>query len=178
MTKNNALLGASIVAMAIVITVGAMGSAALAVPAPQETQTFRATAQRTGAVGPSGQTTVLISISRWSSDEERNELATVLVDQGSNALADALNKQEEVGFIRFPALQTQFPSVRLRYAREFRQGDERIIILGTDRALGWVESGTSVIPPSRNSTISSSVSSSPASHRTRPLFSLMISLAR
>ena len=138
MTRDHALLGASIGVMAIVITVGAMGSAALAVPAPQEEQTFRANAQYSGA-GPSGQTTVIISISRWSSDEERNELATVLVEEGSNALADALNDQEEVGFIRFPGMQTRFPSVRLRYAREFRQGDQRVIILGTDRALGWVE---------------------------------------
>ncbi len=138
MTRDNALLGASIVAMAIMITAGAMGSAAPAVPAPQEQENFRATTQYSGA-GPSGQTTVLISISRWSSEEERNELSAVLVEQGSNALADALNEQEEVGFIRFPSQRTRFPSVRRRYAREFRQGDQRVIILATDRALGWVE---------------------------------------
>ena len=138
MTRHNALLGASIVGMAIVITVGVMGSAALAVVAPQEEETFRATAQHVGT-GPSGQTSVIISIRRWSSDEDRTGLAAVLVEEGSNALADALNKQEEVGFIRFPQVQTRFPSVRLCYAREFRQGDQRVIILATDRALGWVE---------------------------------------
>ena len=47
--------------------------------------------------------------------------------------------QEDVGFIRFPQVQTRFPSVRLRYAREFRQGDQRVIILATDRTIGWVE---------------------------------------
>lgn len=106
--------------------------------AAQERETFRATAQALGT-GPSGQTGVIITISRWSTDEERNALATVLAEEGSNALADALNKQDETGFIRFPQVQAQYPSVRLRYARQFPNGDGRTIILATDRALGWAE---------------------------------------
>ena len=106
--------------------------------AHQERETFRATAQAIGT-GVNGQTTVGISISRWSSDDERNALATVLADQGSNALADALAKQEETGFIRFPQVPSRYPSVRLRYARAFPNGDGRTIILATDRPIGWAE---------------------------------------
>lgn len=107
-------------------------------PAVQDPETFRATAQHVGT-GPSGQAGAVIQISRWSTDDERNHLARVLVEQGSNALADALNEQEDVGFIRFPTFRAGPPSTRLRYAREFRQGNQRMIILGTDRTIGWAE---------------------------------------
>ena len=113
--------------------------------ATQERETFRATAQAVGT-GPSGQTSVFITISRWSTDEERNELATVLADEGSNDLAEALNKQDETGFIRFPQLQSRYPSVRLRYARAFPNGDGRTIILATDRPIGWAEA---IVRPQR-----------------------------
>ncbi|MGD8330170.1 MAG: hypothetical protein PVJ49_12100 [Acidobacteriota bacterium] len=110
----------------------------IAAGAPQDKETFRATAQAIGT-GLNGQTTVIISISRWSTDAERNELATVLADQGSNALADALAEQEETGFIRFPQAASRQPSVRLRYAREFPHATGRTIILATDRPIGWAE---------------------------------------
>lgn len=111
----------------------------------QDREDFRATAQAIGT-GPSGQTSIIISITRWSTDEERNALATVLADEGSNELAKALNKQDETGFIRFPQLRSQFPSVRLRYAREVPNGDGRTIILATDRPIGWAEA---IVRPQR-----------------------------
>lgn len=111
----------------------------------QDREDFRATAQAIGT-GPSGQTSIIISITRWSTDEERNALATVLADEGSNELAKALNKQDETGFIRFPQLRSQYPSVRLRYAREVPNGDGRTIILATDRPIGWAEA---IVRPQR-----------------------------
>jgi len=125
---------------------------AIAAGVPQDKETFRATAQAIGT-GLNGQTTVIISISRWSTDEERNALATVLAEQGSNALADALAEQEETGFIRFPQTPGRQPSVRLRYAREFPHADGRTIILATDRPIGWAEA---VARPQR--TINSQIS--------------------
>jgi len=124
----------SCLAVAYVSPAGASDGRAL----PFQQETFNANAQAVGT-GISGQTRVFITISRWSTDEERNELATVLAEQGSNALAEALAKQEETGFIRFPQVQTQFPSVRLRYAREFPTANGRTIILATDRPIGWAE---------------------------------------
>ena len=133
---------------ALVAALIATLTAALFAPAiarPQETETFRATAQHIGS-GPSGQTSVIIVVSRWSSDEERDALANALLEDGNDGLYEALVDQEEVGFIRFPSSRTRFPSVRLRYAREFRDGDRRVLRLATDRPIGWVEA---VVRPSR-----------------------------
>lgn len=107
-------------------------------PPLQDKETFRATAQAIGT-GLNGQTTVIISIERWSSEQERDELASVLAEDGSNALAEALAEQDSVGFIRFPRVQSRYPSVRLRYARSFPHGNGRTIILATDRPIGWAE---------------------------------------
>ncbi|MGD8331361.1 MAG: hypothetical protein PVJ49_18155, partial [Acidobacteriota bacterium] len=117
----------------------------------QDKETFRATAQALGT-GANGQTAVIISVERWSSDEERDQLASVLAEEGSNALAEALAEQEETGFIRFPRVQSRYPSVRLRYARSFAHDGGRTIILATDRPIGWAEA---VVRPQR--TISSQI---------------------
>jgi len=118
---------------------GANDSAQPPAAPEQEKETFRAIAQAVG-LGPTGQTTAIIQIDRWSTDEERNALATALTEQGSNELAVALNKQDEVGFIRFPQMQREFPSVRLHYARQFvNDSGGRTIVLGTDRPIGWTE---------------------------------------
>jgi hypothetical protein len=147
------LLGFSLALFGIsaVVLTGAAGATPAASPAQQET--FRATAQAVGT-GPTGQTTTILTISRWSTDEERDALAAVLAEQGSNALAEALAKQDETGFIRFPQVQSRYPSVRLRYARAFPgENGGRTIVLATDRPIGWAEA---VLRPRR--TIDSQVS--------------------
>ncbi len=144
MTRDHTRARASIVLLPITIVLGAVGFSAVAAPATQEAETFSAIAQHVGtgpgvAAAGGGQTRVIIQITRWSTDEQRDELAAVLAERGSNELANALNRQPEVGFIRFPQNQTDFPSVRLRYARQFVDGDQRMIILAADRAIGFVE---------------------------------------
>ena len=125
----------------VILAIGTtLGATAFAESGPEpvaQTETFRATVQATGVVG--GQTSVLISISRWSTDAEREELLRILAEEGDKALADALEKQDETGFLRFPGGRTQFPSVRLRYAREFVNEGRRQIVLGTDRPIGLLE---------------------------------------
>ena len=103
-------------------------------------ETFRALAQHLGS-GPSGQTSIIITISRWSTDEERDHLAEVLVTEDMQDLADELRRQETVGFIRTTgrAARVGTGSWQLRYAREFRSGDDRIIRLATDRPISFVE---------------------------------------
>ena len=54
-------------------------------------------------------------------------------------MVDALQEQDETGFVRFPGGRTRFPSVRLRYAREFVNGGRRQIVLATDRPIGPLE---------------------------------------
>ena len=86
---------------------------------------------------PSGVTTTLqINVTRWTTDEERQELLAQLAENGPEALAKALGKQEETGWVRVTGARgsrSPFPSERLRYAREFQVGDKRRIVLALDR---------------------------------------------
>lgn len=127
----------SVVIVTIVASLGTMAFTEFPPEPAVQTETFRATAQSTGVVG--GQTSLLISISRWSTDEEREELLRILAEEGDKALAEALQKQEETGFLRFPGGRTPFPTVRLRYAREFVNQGRRQIVLATDRPIGMLE---------------------------------------
>ena len=95
-------------------------------------------AQHLGS-GPSGQTQIEIAISRWSTEEEANALLQVLQQDGAKKLADALDKEKETGFVRFPRVRTRFPSTRLSYARQFTNGDKRTIIIATNRPIGFWE---------------------------------------
>jgi len=143
---RRAILGMTALALFASLAIVSAQPAASPGPAAPQDETFSATAQAIGT-GPSGQTRVIITISRWSTDDERNTLGTVLVEQGSNEFADALNDQDETGFIRFPQVQSQYPSVRFRYAREFPgENGGRTIVLGTDRPIGWAEA---VVRPTR-----------------------------
>ena len=98
-------------------------------------KTFVAFAVVGGNIATGRAGTVTMTITRWTTDAERQQLASILVEEGSSELTDALNDQEETGFIRVP----RSPSYRLRYAREFRQGGQRRIILATDRPIGFRE---------------------------------------
>jgi hypothetical protein len=94
---------------------------------------------------PAGQSTTLqITITRWSTPEEREALLAQLIENGQEALNKALNKSEETGFVRATGpragSRTNFPSERLRYAFQF-QGEEgkRRIVLALDRPIGMWE---------------------------------------
>ena len=96
-------------------------------------------------------TRITISIDRWTTDEEHNQLITTLVEKGSEGLFDALMKQEDAGFVHFlstetvveeltPGITNSTPSgsatsVGLRYAREIRVEGKRIIRLATGRPI-------------------------------------------
>jgi hypothetical protein len=89
---------------------------------------------------PSGRsTTIRITITRWSTPEERNALLAQLIENGQEALVEALQKQEETGFVQATgraAARKPFPSERLRYAFQF-PGEEgrRRIVLALDRPI-------------------------------------------
>jgi hypothetical protein len=93
---------------------------------------------------PAGVTaTVQINITRWSTDEERNALLTTLIENGPAAMAKALNKEEETGWVRVMGTtrsMSPFPSERLRYARQFDLGEgRRRIVLALDRYISLWE---------------------------------------
>jgi hypothetical protein len=79
---------------------------------------------------------VEINIERWSTEGERNALLDTLRKSGSDALLDALQKTERVGYIRTP----DSIGWDLHYAKARPTGDggQRIVI-ATDRRIGFWE---------------------------------------
>ena len=105
-------------------------------------ETFQARALSMGTIAPGATTTLQITIDRWSTDEERNELIATIVEKGPEELLDTLRDQEETGFVRVSgrgAGRTRWPSVRLHFARDIRTDGGRIIRLATDRPIGMWE---------------------------------------
>ena len=105
-------------------------------------ESFRAFAISMGTVATGASTTLQITIDRWTTDEERNQLISTVVEKGPEVLLKALRKQEETGFLRITgsgARLTRFPSVRLHFARDIRTDEGRIIRLATDRPITFIE---------------------------------------
>jgi hypothetical protein len=95
-------------------------------------------------IPPGRATTIQINITRWSTDQEREQLFAVLIEKGQEDLVKALQKQEETGFVRVvgsgAGMRNPFPSERLRYARQWDLGEgKRRIVLATDRYISFYE---------------------------------------
>jgi hypothetical protein len=88
-----------------------------------------------GQVTPSGAQTVDITIKRWSTDKERQQLVEAL-QKGPGTLLDTLRDLREVGTIRTPD-SVGYP---LHYAhqRTLPEGGRRVVI-ATDRPIGFWE---------------------------------------
>lgn len=78
---------------------------------------------------------VTITITRWSTDAERDQLLGILLKNGTNKMVDALEDQKETGFIRVE----DSLGYRLRYARETREAGKRRITLATNRPMSFGE---------------------------------------
>jgi hypothetical protein len=84
----------------------------------------------------SGAGTVLIHISRWSTEMERTRLIDTLQKKGSDKLLDELQDMRPVGTIRAP----DSLAYDLRYAHQEPGADGgRQIVLATDRPIGFWE---------------------------------------
>ena len=111
---------------------------AVAVPSAQSNiakpERFTAFAVDTSTLTNSARTsTVDVSISRWSTDAERDRLLAILHDKGQDALLSELQKLPPVGYINTPG--------SLRYDLHFawqRPGADggRMVVLMTDRYIG------------------------------------------
>jgi len=120
--------GATVLAGVVLLGSGLSGAAM---------ERFTATAINLGVPGRTGAGVVEIQIDRWSTDDERDKLLTVLREQGPDKLLKTLQDLPRVGFIRTPH---SIPD-DLHYARRNEMGGsgaERVII-ATDRRIGFWE---------------------------------------
>jgi hypothetical protein len=137
MTATLALRGAAAV-LAGVLTMGGGLSRAAATqtqPATGGSERFTALAVSLGTPGRTGANTVEIQVDRWSSDDERDKLLTVLREQGQDKMLDVLQKLPRVGFIRTP----ESIGYDLHFARKQEMGGSERVIIATDRRIGFWE---------------------------------------
>lgn len=84
----------------------------------------------------SGADRVLIRVSRWSTDGEREHLVNTLRTHGARELLDELSDARSVGTIRTP----DSLAYDLRYAHEtIGEDGERQIVIATDRPISFWE---------------------------------------
>lgn len=88
-----------------------------------------------GVSSPTATAVVNFDITRWSTDSERSAMLEALASKRQR-LADVLRKMEPVGRVRITGRLGR----DLYYARELVQGDQRVIVLATDRDLQFFES--------------------------------------
>jgi hypothetical protein len=109
----------------------AAGSALAQKVKPIETFTAFGTQMTTGRAGA-----VTITIERWSTDQEREALLTILKEKGQKELTAALYKMPRVGFIRLPNTR----GYDLKYARSTPNPDgSRKVVVAADRVLAFRE---------------------------------------
>ena len=95
-------------------------------------ETYRANAI---ALGKGLASQLQITITRWTTDDERKLLLKTLAEQGQEAMLKILEKQKETGFMRLPNTR----GYRLYYAYQFQEGGKRQIVVATDRPVSMVE---------------------------------------
>jgi hypothetical protein len=119
-----------------VVACFAAASRAAAAEKVQPIERFAAVAVNMSGVGRASAGRVDIVVERWSSDEEREQLRTSLIESGSDKLLSALQKiKPRCGFMQIPG-QLGWD---VQYAREIKTATGRQVILGTDRHVGFGE---------------------------------------
>ena len=86
-------------------------------------------------IGAGANSRLQIRITRWTTDEEREEVLGALKEDGRRSLADALNRQDPTGRIN----PQQGLGENLRYSRRMMNEEREMIILALDRPLAFVE---------------------------------------
>ncbi len=122
-----------------------LGLASLGVQATAQDEKAQKLEERYTAFGVAmgaGMAGVLnITITRYSTEEERKLLVDSLAKDGQEKTIDLLRKQKETGFARTQsgAGMKGWPSVRLHYAHEAQQDGKRVVVLVTDRNMTMAE---------------------------------------
>jgi hypothetical protein len=120
-------------AVALALAVMPIGSGAQTLGTPER---FTATAINFDNPTGSAAGSVELVVNRWSTDAERDQLLSALLEKGSDKLLSALQRMPRVGYIRTP----NSVGYDLHYARRVpgEDGGEKIT-LATDRPIGFWE---------------------------------------
>jgi hypothetical protein len=121
----------ALVAMALVLIPGPVAAQTMGTP-----EKYTAFAVNMGGLTRAGASVVDLVVDRWSTDSERAELMTTLLEKGPSKLLSSLQKLRRVGYIRTP----NSIGYDLHFAMKLpgEDGGERII-LATDRYIGFWE---------------------------------------
>ena len=99
---------------------------------------YNATAINMGnARGMAGR--VLLSVDRWTTAHERQDLLKAFLAKGPEKLLEALQKSPKVGYIRLP--NTLAWDLRYAFEMPLPEGGRRVV-LATDRPIGFEEART------------------------------------
>jgi hypothetical protein len=122
-----------------IATLLAMGSGAAAWAQTQgDREEFTAFAVNMGALTGGGGTTaqLIITINRWNTTAERDELFSVLKLKGQEAMLDRLRRAKSVGTLRTP--NSIGYDLRLALVESGKDGGRRVLVV-TDRPVGFNE---------------------------------------
>lgn len=124
----------------LLIAVGALllSGAAAALPAQTmgEPEEFSAFAVNMGALTGGGTAQLIITVSRWSTQAERDSLFGTLKEKGQKALLDAISNAKRVGNLRTP--NSIGYELRLALEEPGKDGGRRVLLF-TDRPVGFYE---------------------------------------
>ena len=110
-----------------------LGLNAASLIAQEQREIFTGMVANLGAGPTAG--TLQITISKWTTQEQRMAFATELAEKGQRALISTFERAEELGFARFPGT-LGWPIV---YAWQVQDGGTRIIRLATHRPVPFIE---------------------------------------
>lgn len=129
--RTTAIIPALVAVVMVSWTAGADGQAS---NSPKEQ--FVATAVNISNVGKTGVSQLDLTITRWTTDAERDRLVAIFKEKGPDVLLRELQKLPKVGSISAPGSL----AYDLRYARQMPGADGgRHIILATDRPIAFWE---------------------------------------
>jgi hypothetical protein len=101
-----------------------------------EPEEFSAFAIAMGRISTGATATIILNVSRWTSDAERDKLFGALREKGQRGLIDAFRDTTRVGTLRTP--HTVGYDLHFAYQEPAPEGRRRIII-ATDRPIDFAE---------------------------------------
>lgn len=144
------------VAGMILAVVAALSFAAAAQETAETKDVFNARALNMGG-GPTGaSTTLMITITRWSTSEERMMLLNTLKEKGHEDFMKALLDQKDAGFFRGVGRASRanpFPSTRLQAAWQIERNGQREVVLMTERPISGSEAASATMSLDYDTTV-------------------------